>query len=141
MLSQELQVLRALYEGGPCLPFEVAVRVRKFPEEIGHTLQILIVSGLIRSDRFGGSLLGNELLSITPIGIRLLQCFDTAERQISTNIGKCATSSREFTEEWVAELLHKLGDIAAACGDTENAVRYYQGALKILRHFNNSFTL
>lgn len=138
MQPLERQILRALRERGPGLPLEVAVRVLKFPEEIAPALQRLSDRGLIRSERFGGSLLGDELFSITPLGARALEAAEAAERQVGVAAGERVASPRLSTAEREAELLQKLGDIAAASGDTAKAAEYYREALSLVRQLRDA---
>ncbi|MFC1464084.1 MAG: tetratricopeptide repeat protein [Candidatus Brachytrichaceae bacterium NZ_4S206] len=171
----ERQILRALRERGPGLPLEVAVRVLKFPEEIAPALQDLSARGLIQAERFGGSLLGDELLSLTPLGAQTLEAAEALEQQRvtaagersvaiggavsesnivtgtsgATAAGHAASARVAVTEpdaeparpsiaQQEAELLQKLGDVAAKAGDTAKASEYYEQALKLVRRLRDA---
>lgn len=141
----ERSILRALRDKGPGLPLEVAVRVLKFPEEIGPALLDLKAKQLIRSVQFNGSALGDEMLSISPTGDQLLNVLDRLEQQAefvqSTPVGKTTADSatiQQTAELQEAELLRKLGDVAAASGKTDEATTYYTQALKVIRQLRET---
>jgi DNA-binding MarR family transcriptional regulator len=80
----ERRVLQALRDRGPGLPLEVAMRVLSFPEQIAPVLRSLQERGLARAERFGGSPLGDELWSITPLGLQTLEAAQAlAQRSVS----------------------------------------------------------
>lgn len=134
----ERRILRALRERGPGLPLEVAVRVLKFPEEIAPALQDLSARGLIQAERFGGSLLGDELLSLTPLGAQTLEAAEALEQQGVGAPADGVASSRPSIAQQEAELLQKLGDVAAEAGDTTKATEYYEQALKLVRQLRDA---
>ena len=148
----EQRVLKALRDRGPGLPLEVAMRVLTFPEQIAPVLRDLQEQGLVRAERFGGSALGDELWSITPLGLQTLEAAQALaqrsaappSRQMSEAtqapaqrlVGQPPTeSANDATSplQQEAELLRKLGELAEKRGDTEEAARYYQQALTLLR--------
>jgi DNA-binding MarR family transcriptional regulator len=138
----ERRVLRALRDKGPGLLLEVAVRVLSFPEQITPVLRDLRERGLIRAERFGGSALGDELWSVTPLGAQTL---DAAEALEQRSVGAPApaeamdgTALHQSVKQQEAELLHKLGDIAVRAGDTARAAEYYEQALKLVRQMRET---
>jgi len=145
----ERRVLQALRDRGPGLPLEVAMRVLSFPEQIAPVLRSLQERGLARAERFGGSPLGDELWSVTPLGLQTLEAAQAlAQRSVTPpsqqssqapaqrSVGQLPTeSANDATSplQQEAELLRKLGELAEKRGDTEEAARYYQQALTLLR--------
>ena len=58
------QLLQALWEKGPAMPLELAVRTFKLPDEIRQPLQELERAGLIERHAFKGG----EMLVLTKLG-------------------------------------------------------------------------
>ena len=145
----ERRVLQALRDRGPGLPLEVAMRVLSFPEQIAPVLRSLQERGLARAERFGGSALGDELWTITPLGLQTLEAAQALAQQSATppsqqssqapaqrSVGPLPTESvNDVTSplQQEAELLRKLGELAEKRGDTRGADEYYRLALMLLR--------
>jgi DNA-binding MarR family transcriptional regulator len=77
----ERRVLQALRDRGPGLPLEVAMRVLSFPEQIVPVLRDLQERGLVCPERFGGSPLGDELWTVTPLGLQTLEAAQALAQQ------------------------------------------------------------
>jgi DNA-binding MarR family transcriptional regulator len=168
----ERRVLQALRDRGPSLPLEVAMRVLAFPEQIAPVLRSLQERGLARAERFGGSPLGDELWSVTPLGLQTLEAAQAlAQRSVSPPASEAASAPRSVSPLAVladmlrpeaseaasalrsvsppapaeaprdvasslqqeADLLRKLGELAEKRGDTQQAARYYEEALGLIR--------
>jgi DNA-binding PadR family transcriptional regulator len=168
----ERRVLQALRDRGPGLPLEVAMRVLSFPEQIAPVLRSLQERGLARAERFGGSALGDELWTITPLGVQTLEAAQAlAQRSVSPPASEAASAPRSVSPLEVladmlrpeaseaasaprsvsppapaeaprdvasslqqeADLLRKLGELAEKRGDTQQAARYYEEALGLIR--------
>ena len=144
----ERRVLQALRDRGPGLPLEVAMRVLAFPEQIAPVLRDLQEQGLVRAERFGGSALGDELWSITPLGLQTLEAAQAlAQRSVSPPASEAASAPRSVSPpapaeaprdvasslQQEADLLRKLGELAEKRGDTQQAARYYEEALGLIR--------
>ena len=172
----ERRVLQALRDRGPGLPLEVAMRVLSFPEQIAPVLRSLQERGLARAERFGGSALGDELWTITPLGLQTLEAAQALSqrsaappsRQMSEAtqvpakqlVGQLSRGGRRTVRpdaiqalaqrlgDWPttesandatsplqqeADLLRKLGELAEKRGDTQQAARYYEEALGLIR--------
>jgi len=162
----ERRILQALRNKGPGMLMEVAVRTLDFPERVAPVLHTLHEQGLVHVERIRGGVLGNELWSITPLGRRALEEAaqpsgqrpdDTAgmardvarppnsrsgsEYQIgvdATGAARSAPLRQPTGHELEIELLIKLGDLAAQRGDTDEATKHYQQALKLLREKGGS---
>jgi DNA-binding MarR family transcriptional regulator len=168
----ERRVLQALRDRGPGLPLEVAMRVLSFPEQIAPVLRSLQERGLARAERFGGSPLGDELWSVTPLGLQTLEAAQAlAQRSVSPPASEAASAPRSVSPssniiapppvvelkaasaprsvsppapaeaprdvasslQQEADLLRKLGELAEKRGDTQQAARYYEEALGLIR--------
>ena len=144
----ERRVLQALRDRGPGLPLEVAMRVLTFPEQIAPVLRDLQEQGLVRAERFGGSPLGDELWSVTPLGLQTLEAAQAlAQRSVSPPASEAASAPRSVSPpapaeaprdvasslQQEADLLRKLGELAEKRGDTQQAARYYEEALGLIR--------
>jgi len=130
----ERRVLQALRDKGPGLPLEVAMRVLSFPEQIAPVLRSLQERGLVCAERFGGSPLGDELWSITPLGLQTLEAAQAlAQRSVSPPAPAEAPRDVASSLQQEADLLRKLGELAEKRGDTQQAARYYEEALGLLR--------
>ena len=132
----ERRVLQALRDRGPGLPLEVAMRVLSFPEQIAPVLRSLQERGLARAERFGGSPLGDELWSVTPLGVQTLEAAQAlAQRSVSPPASAPAEAPRDVASslQQEADLLRKLGELAEKRGDTQQAARYYEEALWLIR--------
>jgi len=145
----ERRVLQALRDRGPGLPLEVAMRVLSFPEQIVPVLRDLQERGLVCPERFGGSALGDELWTITPLGLQTLEAAQALAQQSATPssqqssqapaqrlVGQPPTeSANDATSplQQEADLLRKLGELAEKRGDTQQAARYYEEALGLIR--------
>jgi DNA-binding MarR family transcriptional regulator len=94
----ERRVLQALRDRGPGLPLEVAMRVLSFPEQIAPVLRSLQERGLARAERFGGSPLGDELWSVTPLGLQTLEAAQAlAQRSVSPPASEAASAPRSVS--------------------------------------------
>ena len=168
----ERRVLQALRDRGPGLPLEVAMRVLSFPEQIAPVLRSLQERGLARAERFGGSPLGDELWSVTLLGLQTLEAAQAlAQRSVSPPASEAASAPRSVSPssniiapppkvaseaasaprsvsppapaeaprdvasslQQEADLLRKLGELAEKRGDTQQAARYYEEALGLIR--------
>jgi DNA-binding PadR family transcriptional regulator len=130
----ERRVLQALRDKGPGLPLEVAMRVLAFPEQIAPVLRDLQERGLVRAERFGGSPLGDELWTITPLGLQALEAAQALAQQ-SVGAPPPAKAANDATSplQQEADLLRKLGELAEKNGDASQAAQYYREALGLLR--------
>ena len=100
----ERRVLQALRDRGPGLPLEVAMRVLTFPEQIAPVLRDLQEQGLVRAERFGGSPLGDELWSVTPLGLQTLEAAQAlAQRSVSPPASEAASAPRSVSPPAPAE--------------------------------------
>ena len=130
----ERRVLQALRDKGPGLPLEVAMRVLAFPEQIAPVLRDLQERGLARAERFGGSPLGDELWSVTPLGLQALEAARAlAQRSADAPPTKVARDATPSPLQQEADLLRRLGKLAEKNGDASQAARYYREALDLLR--------
>jgi len=151
----ERRVLQALRDRGPSLPLEVAMRVLSFPEQIVPVLRSLQERGLARAERFGGSPLGDELWSVTPLGVQTLEAAQAlAQRSVSPPASEAASAPRSVSPpapaeaprdvasslQQEADLLRKLGELAEKRGDTQQAARYYEEALGLIRKLHEPST-
>ena len=148
------------------------MRVLSFPEQIAPVLRSLQERGLARAERFGGSPLGDELWSVTPLGLQTLEAAQAlAQRSVSPPASEAASAPRSVSRadsegmsrlvpaseaasaprsvsppapaeaprdvasslQQEADLLRKLGELAEKRGDTQQAARYYEEALGLIR--------
>ncbi len=145
----ERRVLQALRDRGPGLLLELAMRVLSLPEQVAPLLRSLQERGLVRPERFGGSALGDELWTITPLGLQTLEAAQALAQQSATPPSQPspqgpaqrsaspppAGSADDVPSllQQEAILLRKLGKLAEKRGDTEEAAQYYRQALELLR--------
>lgn len=137
------QIILSLRERGPGLLLEIAVRVLKFPDEVGAPLTDLRAKRLVAATEFSGGAFGNELWSLTPQGEQMaallrdeafldrLQQTRQAEPQVAAAQSVAAVTPDPLRQE--ADLLQSLGDMARARGDFEKAAAYYEQALDATR--------
>jgi len=78
----------------------VAMRVLSFPEQIAPVLRSLQERGLARAERFGGSPLGDELWTITPLGLQTLEAAQALAQQSATPPSQ--QSSQAPAQRWSA---------------------------------------
>ncbi|MCS7061477.1 MAG: hypothetical protein RMN25_09975 [Anaerolineae bacterium] len=137
----ERRILLSLRQRGPGLAMEIAVRVYKFPDDIRQPLLNLRDRQLVRSEGFSGSAFGDELISLTARGEQVASLLasgavpetppapaeETSKQAGAREITPAAVLQRE------AELLQKLGELAAQQGDAKAASDYYRQALDLLR--------
>lgn len=134
------QLLTNLADQGPGLLLEVAVRVLKFPEDVGLPLRDLTQKGLIRAETITGGQLGNELFSLTEPGRQavLLLRDESLRKQLesattrSAGLESTSTPTPDPRQQEV-DLMRKLGDLAAQSGDLEKARSWYEEALTVIR--------
>ena len=130
------QIVQSLYDKGPCLLLELAVRVLKFPEEVSQPVQELRDKGLIQTEAFSGGQFGAELLSLSEQGREIVHLLrNEVARKESFAAAKSATQQAVAPDprQQEIELLRKLGDLAAQSGDVTKARDLYEEALKITR--------
>jgi len=145
----ERRILLSLRERGPGLAMEIAVRVYRFPDEIRRPLLNLRERQLVRAEGFAGSAFGDELISLTARGEQvatLLVSGAVAEAQQGAPpsappsqpqaIAKDAGLPEAASLQRQADLLQKLGELAAQQGDAKAASDYYRQALDVLRKIN-----
>jgi len=138
------QLLTNLADRGPGLLLEVAVRVLKFPEDVGLPLRDLTQKGLVRAETMTGGQLGNELYNLSDLGRQavLLLRDETMRKQLEappTRGGLEALPTPDPRRQEI-ELLQKLGDLAAQAGDLEKARSWYEQALDLTRSMSNATT-
>lgn len=134
-------ILTSLRDRGPGLAMDIAVRVLRFPDEIGRPLRTLQAMNLVRARPFTGGQMGAELFSLTPEGeqvVRLLRNPDFMRALTNLPVEPAAaaatlTPAFDPHQEEIA-LLRRLGDLAAKRGDDQSAADYYNQALEKTRH-------
>lgn len=130
------QIVQSLYDKGPCLLLELAVRVLKFPEEISQPVQELRDKGLIHAKPFSGGPFGGELLCLSEQGREVVHLLrDEVVRKKALAATKSAPQQTALPDprQQKVELLRKLGDLAVQSGDVAKARELYEEALKITR--------
>ncbi|MBM3224946.1 MAG: hypothetical protein FJZ47_14240 [Candidatus Tectomicrobia bacterium] len=130
------QIVRHLYEKGPCLLLELAVRLLTFPEEVRQPVQELRALGIIHTEGFAGGKFVAELLSLSPEGREVVHLLNSdAPRQAALADTRRATESVSAPNprQQEIELLRQLGDLAKQEGKTDEARAWYEEALKIAR--------
>lgn len=137
------QLLTNLADRGPGLLLEVAVRVLKFPEDVGVPLRELTQKGLVRAETITGGQLGNELFSLTEPGRQavLLLRDESLRKQLESATTRGALLESAPTpdpRQQEVDLMRKLGDLAVQSGDLEKARSWYEEALRITRSANES---
>ncbi len=149
----ERRILLSLRERGPGLAMEIAVRVYQFPDEIRRPLLNLRERQLVRAEGFAGSAFGDELISLTARGEQvatLLASGAVPEAQqgapptappsqpeaVAKDAGLQAGLPEAASLQRQADLLQKLGELAAQQGDAKAASDYYRQALDVLRKIN-----
>lgn len=135
------QLLTNLADRGPGLLLEVAVRVLKFPEDVGAPLRDLCDKRLVQAETITGGQLGNELFSLSEPGRQavLLLRDETMRKQLesSTRSVSVETPPPDPRQQEI-ELMRKLGDLAAQAGDLEKARTWYEQALSVTRSISNA---
>ncbi len=130
------QIVQSLYDKGPCLLLELAVRVLKFPEEVSQPVQELRDKGLIRTEAFSGGQFGGALLSLSEQGreiVHLLRTEVVQKEALAATKGAPQQAVASDPRQQEIELLRKLGDLAEKSGDVAKAKEWYEEALKITR--------
>lgn len=132
------QLLTNLADRGPGLLLEVAVRVLKFPEDVGVPLRELTQKGLVRAETITGGQLGNELFSLAEPGRQavLLLRNESLRKQLESATTRSAALEPLPTpnpRQQEIELMRKLGDLAAQAGDLAKAQAWYEQALTRVR--------
>src|SRR5215471_2762821 len=130
------QIVQSLYDKGPCLLLELAVRVLKFPEEVSQPVQELRDQGLIQAEAFSGGQFGAELLSLSEQGreiVHLLRSEVARKESFAAAKSAAQQAIEPDPRQQEIELLRKLGDLAAQSGDVAKARELYEEALKITR--------
>lgn len=130
------QIVQSLYDKGPCLLLELAVRVLKFPEDVNRPVQELRDKGLVQAETFSGGQFGGELLSLSEQGreiVHLLGNEVVRKESLSATKGAPQQAVAPDPHQQEVELLRKLGDLAAQSGDVAKAREWYEEALKITR--------
>jgi len=145
----ERRILLSLRERGPGLAMEIAVRVYQFPDEIRRPLLNLRERQLVRAEGFAGSAFGDELISLTARGEQVATLLasgavpeaqqgapPTAPPSQPEAVAKDAGLPEAASLQRQADLLQKLGELAAQQGDAKAASDYYRQALDVLRKIN-----
>jgi DNA-binding MarR family transcriptional regulator len=130
------QIVQSLYDKGPCLLLELAVRVLKFPEEVSQPVQELRDKGVIRTEAFSGGQFGGELLSLSEQGreiVHLLRNEVVRKEALAATKGTPQQAVAPDPRQQEIELLRKLGALAEQSGDVAKARDLYEEALKITR--------
>lgn len=140
-------ILTSLRDRGPGLAMDIAVRVLRFPDEIGRPLRELQEQGLVRARPFTGGQMGAELFSLTPEGEQVVRLLRNPEfmRVLGEGAPEAAmaaaavisTSSFDPNQEEI-ELLKRLGDLAVKRGDDQSASDYYSQALEKTRRLTTA---
>lgn len=136
LTSLQRQIVQSLYDKGPCLLLELAVRGLKFPDEISRPVQELRDKGLIHAEPFSGGQFGGELLSLSEQGrevVHLLRHEVLQKASLAATKGVPQQTVAPDPRQQEVELLRKLGDLAAQSGDVAKARELYEEALKITR--------
>jgi len=150
--SEERQLLFNLDEKGPGLLLELAVRTLHFPEEVSAPLTALRNRGLVQSDAFEGGQFGNELIYLSKRGDQTVALLredaihphhhvDDGLESMSEPVpaqGGPKFSAAPDSRQQEVELLNKLGDLEAKSGNSNEARKYYQEALKIARGISST---
>ena len=145
----ERRILLSLRERGPGLAMEIAVRVYQFPDGIRQPLLNLRERQLVRAEGFAGSAFGDELISLTARGEQVATLLasgavpeaqqgapPTAPPSQPEAVAKDAGLPEAASLQRQADLLQKLGELAAQQGDAKAASDYYRQALDVLRKIN-----
>jgi len=114
----------------------LAVRQLTFPEQISAPLNDLRERGLVRAEPFGGGQLGGELYYLTADGrqvVGLLREAATRGEILTGSVMRGGVSPPCDLRLQQADLLQKLGDLAARSQDFTQAMSYYQQALAAMR--------
>lgn len=135
--SVQRQLLTNLSDRGPGLLLELAVRLLTFPEQISGPLAELCERGLVRGEPFSGGQLGGELYYLTADGrqvVALLREAATRGESLTVSALRRATAAQPHDLRLQqADLLQKLGDLAAKSGQADEAQQYYKQALELTR--------
>jgi hypothetical protein len=129
------QLLTNLSDRGPGLLLELAVRQLTFPEQISAPLAGLAEHGLVRGEPFSGGQLGAELYYLTADGQQVVAVLREAAARGESLTGptlRGAAPPRDMRFQQ-ADLLQKLGDLAAQSGQGDEARQYYKQALELTR--------
>lgn len=131
------QLLTNLSDRGPGLLLELAVRLLTFPEQISGPLAELRERGLVRGEPFSGGQLGGELYYLTADGQQLVVLLREAAAQGESPTGPAMRGASSATTRDLrlqqADLLQKLGDLAAQSGQRDEAQQFYKQALELTR--------
>jgi hypothetical protein len=137
----ERDILLNLFERGPGLPLEVAVRLLKMPSEVDGPLGRLSSLGLVQSNSIGGNNVlrlsdsGNQVVGVLQDS-RLLGEIDAAARREDAPPAAMALSfgapPPDPREREIALLL-QLADLAKQSGDLEKAMQWTKEALDVQR--------
>lgn len=142
----EHDILLNLFERGPGLPLEVAVRLLKMPSEVDGPLGRLMNMGLVQNN----SISGNNVLRLSDAGrevvgvlqnSRLMSEIDAAARppapQADVPQPQAATLSysapAQDPREREIALLLQLADLAKQSGDLNQALQWTKEALEVQR--------
>lgn len=145
------QLLQSLKEKGPGLLLELSVRVYKFPEDVQEPLRALQAAQLVTTHSISGRASGQfgaELYTLTPLGEQMLRVL--AELPAPTvdssaaSAGVAATAQPQAVSvdprQQEVDLLNKLGDTAKEKGELDQAIDFYQQALKVTRVLSSEKT-
>jgi hypothetical protein len=138
LTPEQRQLLGNLSDRGPGLLLELAVRQLSFPEQISAPLNDLRERGLVRAEPFGGGQLGGELYYLTTDGRQVVGLLreDAARGESGSSMtARSAPAQAQPRDPRLqqAELLQKLGDLAAQSGQVADAQQYYKQALELTR--------
>ena len=131
------QLLANLSDRGPGLLLELAVRQLSFPEQISAPLNDLRERGLVRGEPFSGGQLGGELYYLTADGQQVVSLLREEGARGESARDSAVSGAKPPQQRDVrlqeADLLQKLGDLAAHTEDFTQAMSYYQQALTAMR--------
>lgn len=138
LTPDQQQVLRAL-DGRPGLILDIAVRLRKFPEDVQPVVDELAQQGLVRLDSVAGTPLGGNLFLLTPYGDQVAAALrDLAVVPPAEPLPAAAqqgapepspTPANPLQQQY--DVLVRLGELAEKSGDTAEAANYYKAALEV----------
>jgi hypothetical protein len=140
----ERQLLQAL-DNRPGTLLDVAVRVRKFPEDVAQPVQELVSRDLVRSSAVAGS----SLFQLTPLGQQVSGLvrqpdFQRAQQEASVAqalprgaaglTAPAAAPIDPLRQQY--DLLMQLADLAKQQGDLPLATQRYEEALGVLQQMS-----